>query len=209
MRGLHVCLLSFCVLAGVTPSYADAPVLDCGKKSLAQAVRSLSDKNQTITFTGVCAGPIVIAIDGLTLKGVGPATIDGGGADAITITGSSRVSLVDLEVTNGLSGIVVRDGSHVALSGVNLHDNSESGMVFQAASTGVLSGITASHNGRGLVADDGAGITIGSSTLTGNTVKDIQLTFGSRADLQTVVLGTYTCDATVLVRGTAGIVCPH
>jgi hypothetical protein len=40
-------------------------------------------------------------------------------------------------------------------------------------------------------------------------VKDIQLTFGARADLQTLVFGTYTCDATVLVRGTSGIVCPH
>ena len=43
----------------------------------------------------------------------------------------------------------------------------------------------------------------------GNTGSDLQLTFGTRADLQTLTFGTYTCDATVLVRGTSGIVCPH
>ena len=47
------------------------------------------------------------------------------------------------------------------------------------------------------------------STITGNTAVDIQLTFGVRADLRTLVFGSYTCDATVLVRGTTGIVCPH
>jgi hypothetical protein len=47
------------------------------------------------------------------------------------------------------------------------------------------------------------------STITGNTVKDIQLTFGARADLQTLVFGTHTCDATVLVRGSSGITCPN
>ena len=61
----------------------------------------------------------------------------------------------------------------------------------------------------GLTADNGAGLTLVNSTLTGNTARDLQLTFGTRADLQTTTLGTYTCDATVLVRGTSGITCPH
>jgi hypothetical protein len=47
------------------------------------------------------------------------------------------------------------------------------------------------------------------STITGNTGTDIQLTFGTRADLQTLTFGTYACDTTVLVRGTSSIVCPH
>jgi len=41
-----------------------------------------------------------------------------------------------------------------------------------------------------------------------NTQPYIQLTFGVRADLRTLVFGTYTCDTTVLVRGTSGVVCP-
>jgi len=61
----------------------------------------------------------------------------------------------------------------------------------------------------GLLADNGAGITLVNSTLAGNTARDLQLTFGTRADLQTLTFGTATCDATVLVRGTSGIVCPQ
>ena len=65
------------------------------------------------------------------------------------------------------------------------------------------------NGGTGLVADNGAGVTLVNSTLTGNTVRDLQLTFGARADLQSLTIGTYTCDATVLVRGNSGIACPH
>ena len=61
----------------------------------------------------------------------------------------------------------------------------------------------------GFVADNGAGVTLVNSTITGNTASDIQLTFGVRADLRTLTFGTYTCDATILVRGTSGILCPN
>ena len=60
-----------------------------------------------------------------------------------------------------------------------------------------------------MLADNGAGITLVNSTVLDNTAKDLQLTFGTRADLRTLTLGTYSCDATVLVRGTSGITCPH
>ena len=70
--------------------------------------------------------------------------------------------------------------------------------------------IISNQNGTtGFVADNGAGVTLVNSTITGNTAVDIQLTFGARADLRTLMFGTYTCDATVLVRGTSTIVCPH
>ena len=52
-------------------------------------------------------------------------------------------------------------------------------------------------------------MTLVNSTLTGNTVRDLSLTFAARADLRTLTFGTVTCDATVLVRGTSGIVCPQ
>ena len=61
----------------------------------------------------------------------------------------------------------------------------------------------------GFAADNGAGVTLVNSTITGNTAGDMALTFGVRADLRTLTFGTVTCDATVLVRGTSGITCPH
>jgi len=373
--------------------YADTDPIDCSKKSLADAVSKLKDL--TINFTGVCTGPIVIQTDGLTLNGVGTAVIDGAGNNAVTVTGTSRVSLTNFEVRNGVIGIVAVNGGHLSLSGINAHDNFVFGISLQTGSSAEVSGVVTNHNGVhgfdvetgsaatvsgtltssgngvfginvngssitfsnatvsstsnalgiqiaansnafigdstsvinvnnnfstgltvvsgahmfsfggtinssgnplngvsvnskggldldaastlnsfnngdgilvqensvmtvfnnpqfsgkpgfstvnvhnntgngmrvqngsvltlsnqakivgsqnakvGFIADSGSGVTLVNSTITGNTVKDIQLTFGSRADLQTLVFGTYTCDATVLVRGTSGIVCPH
>jgi hypothetical protein len=66
-----------------------------------------------------------------------------------------------------------------------------------------------SNAGLGLVADNGASLTTRNTTLTGNGTKDLQLTFGARADLSTgSTFGTVSCDATVLVRGVTGLTCP-
>jgi len=99
MRLPMVLLLSCVTLVGGRAS-ADNDVLDCGHKSLADAVKNAA-ANQTIRFTGVCAGPIVIRRNGLALKGVGTAAIDGGGRDALTVTGASRATLTNFEVRNG------------------------------------------------------------------------------------------------------------
>lgn len=395
MRCAILALLSCCFLAGAAAASADdVVVLDCGQKSLADAVRDARDDRRTvILFTGTCAGPITIRTDGLTIIGVSPAIIDGGGSDAVTVNGASRVSLAYLEVRNGVNGIRAANGAHLTLAGVTSHDNVGSGIVIQAASSVALFNVAANdnsahgldvgngaaatvggsltatgngvaglnvngssvtfsqatvvadgnavgiqvaagasafvsdtatvinadnnlaagltiagahmlvsggtintsgnpvngvavksnggldldaaatlnsasngdgvlvqegsvvsvfntpqlsgvmgfstlnvhnntgngvrvltgstlaltnqgrvvgtQNSRGLAADNGVGITLVNSTLTGNSVRDLQLTFGARADLQTLVFGTYTCDATVLVRGTSGIICPH
>ena len=392
MRLNATLLLSICALAGTAVS-ADNDVLDCSHRSLAHAVKN-ADANQTIRFTGVCAGPIVIQRNGITLKGVGSAAIDGGGSDAVTTTGAGRVTLTNIEVRNGLNGIVAVNGANLQLIDLNVHDNAVFGISLQGGTSGALTDVTTSHNGVhgldletgsaatvtgaltasfngvfginvngssitfaqakvvasnnalgvqiatsanafindsastidannnlstgltvvsgshmvsfggtinasgnpvngvsvnskggldldaastlntfnngdglvlqensvmtvfntpqfsgmpgfstinahdntgtgvrvasgstltlvnqarivgtgnrvGLLADNGVGVTLVNSTLTGNSVKDIQLTFGSRADLRTLTFGSYTCDATVLVRGTSGIVCPH
>jgi hypothetical protein len=396
MRYAVLALLSCCFLAKATTASADDVVgLDCSQKSLADAVRDVRDDRRTIIlFTGICAGPITIRTDGLTIIGVSPAIIDGGGSDAVTVSGAGRVSLAYLEVRNGLNGIHAVNGAHLTLAGVTAHDNAVSGISLQTASSAALFNVTANDNGAhgldvgngaaatvggsltatgnhfaglnvngstitfsqatvvangnalgvqiagganaiisdpatvinadhnvvtglrvagarmlivggtfnasdnpvsgvsvksnggldldatatlnsagngdgvvvqdgsvlsvfntpqlsglmgfstlnvhnntgngvrvltgstlaltsqgrvmstqnsrtGLVADNGVGITLVNATITGNTTKDLQMTFGARADLQTLVFGTYTCDATVLVRGTSGIVCPH
>jgi hypothetical protein len=96
-------------------------------------------------------------------------------------------------------------------STINVHNNTGSGIRVLSGSTLTLTNqakVVSTQNAKtGLVADNGDGVTLVNSMITQNTVKDIQLTFGARADLQTLVFGTYTCDATVLVRGTSGITC--
>ncbi len=394
MRYLTTMVLSSCLLAASAPASAD-PVLDCGRRSLANAVERARDRDLVIRFTGVCNGPIVITTDGVTLQGVGTAIIDGGGQDAVTIAGAGRVSLAGIEIRNGQNGVVAVNGGHVTLTAVNVHHHEMFGISLQTSSSGVLTDVTTSQNGLhgldvqtgsaatiigrltatgnrvfginvngsaltmsqatvqasgnalgiqiatganaflndpesvinvtgnlstgltvvsgaqlfsfggtinasgnpvagvsvnsragldldaastlnsfnngqgvliqhdsvitafntpqfsgvpgfstlnvhdntaggvrvgtgstltlvsqarvistqnggvGFLADNGAGVTLVNSTITGNAATDIQLTFGTRADLRTLTFANYTCDASVLVRGTSGIVCPH
>jgi hypothetical protein len=397
MRYPVLMVLSCSVLAAATAARADSGLIDCSRRSLADTIRDLPGSDHTIRFTGLCPGPIVIRTDGLTLRGVGTARIEGGGGarDAVTIQGASRVTLTNIEVSNGRHGIVAVNGAHVTLTDVHAHDNAVFGITLQTGSSArlvdvttktngvhgldletgsaatvtgtlvssgnrvfginvngssmtfalatvtvtgnalgiqiatsanafindsatvinaddnrstgltvvsgahmvsfggtinasgnpvngvsvnskggldldagstlnsfnngdgvviqqdsvmtvfnipqfsgvpgfsainahhntgsgvrVLSGstltlsnqamIVSNQNGRsGFIADNGAGVTLVNSTITGNALGDVQLTFGARADLQTLLFGAATCDATVLVRGSSGIVCPQ
>jgi hypothetical protein len=98
-------------------------------------------------------------------------------------------------------------------STINTHNNTDSGIRVHSGSTLTLvnqAQVFSKQNAQmGLVADNGAGITLVNSTIADNLGKDIQLTFGARADLPMLVFGTYTCDETVLVRGPSGINCPN
>lgn len=395
MQSSRIVLLFACLLAGGTVTHAENNVIDCSKDSLADAVSKVKDKDLTIQFTGSCAGPIVVRADGLALEGIGAASIDGGGQDAITVAGAGGVTLANFEVQNGLNGIAGLNGAHLTLTNVSSHDNLLFGITLQTSSSATLTNVSTTHNGvfgldvetgsavtvtgtfsasnnavfginvngssitfaqatvaangnalgiqiatnanafindsataitvnnnlstgltvvsgahlvsfggtinaagnpiagvsvnskggldldagstlttsnngtgllvqegsvmtvfnnpqfsgkpgfstvdanhnagdgirvlagstltlsnqakiattsntrNGLVADNGVGVTLVNSTATGNGVKDLQLTFGARADVTTSSFGAYTCDATVLVRGTSGIVCPH
>jgi hypothetical protein len=395
MRPVTVVCASLCLLGIASTAHAAKPPVDCRKDSLSAAVNDVKEKDLTIEFTGVCSGPVVITTDGLTLKGIGTAVIDGGGQDALTVAGAGRVTLEAFEVRNGLNGIAGLNGAHVTISNVSAHDNAVFGVTLQTASSAVLSEVTANHNGVfgldvqtgsaatvigaltasnnqvfgvnvngssitfsqahvvangntlgiqiatganaflndsatditandnvsvgltivsgahlvsfggtinasgnqlagvsvnskagldldaastlnvsnngdgllvqdasvmtvfntplfsgapgfstinathntangvrvltgstltlvnqarvnstqngivGMVVDDAVSVTLVNSTITGNALRDIQLTFGTRADLSTVTFGTYSCDATVLVRGTSGIACPR
>lgn len=70
--------------------------------------------------------------------------------------------------------------------------------------------VNSTQNGQvGILADNGAGVTLVNSTINGNTVKDAQLNFGSRADISTSDAGSLSCDVTVLIRGTTNFTCPR
>jgi hypothetical protein len=96
---------------------------------------------------------------------------------------------------------------------INSHDNQGSGIRVQTRSTLTFSNqaklISTNNASTGLLGDNGVGITLVNSTVLGNTARDIQLTFGARGDFSTLNFATYACDASVLVRGTSGITCPH
>src|SRR5688572_6814231 len=144
-----------------TASVWATDVLDCSNKSLAAAVASNKEKNQTINFTGTCEGPIVITTEGLTLNGVGEAIIDGGGEGAVRITGVGNVLLSNFVVRDGDWGIAAINGAHLTVSGVEVHANAGFGITIQTGSSAILSNVATHHNGvHGLDIQTGSAATL-------------------------------------------------
>jgi len=157
-------------------------------------------------------------------------TINSSGNPVAGVTVNSKAGL-DLDAASQLNsfnngdGVLMQDDSVMTVfntpqfsgaqgfSTINSHNNTRSGVRVLTGSTLTLVNqakvISMQNATLGLVADNGAGLTLVNSTLTGNAASDLQLTFGTRADVRTTTFATYTCDATVLVRGTSGITCPH
>ena len=149
-------------------------------------------------------------LNGVSINSKGGLDLDAGSqlntfnnGDGVVLQEASVMTVFNNPQFSGVAGF----------STINSHNNTGSGVRVQTGSTLTLSNqakvISTSNARTGLLADNGVGVTLVNSTVTGNTTRDLQLTFGTRADLQTLTFGTYTCDATVLVRGTSGIVCPH
>lgn len=185
MRDRRRLSLLFGVIAGATAAFADKPPLDCGKKSLAAAVAD-ANTGEVITFSGVCTGPVVVRTDGLTLTGVGTAAIDGNGRDALTVAGAHAASFSNFEVRNGRNGILGVNGAHIALNGVNVHDNTLFGITLQTSSSGMLSSVTTRRNGlHGLDLQTGS-----AATITGTFTSSFNRVFGINVNGSSLTFST-------------------
>jgi hypothetical protein len=186
MRYPTTIVVFFCLLTATTVPLAADPIVNCGVRSLADAVEHAQGTNPVITFTGVC-GPVVIMKDGVTLQGVDAAVIDGGGEDAVIVSGASRVVLAGLTVQNGENGIVAVNGAHLSIFDVIVTDNDASGITLQTGSSAVLKDVTVSANRlHGLDVRAGSAATVSgteqvNATLTaaGNRVFGINVNAGS------------------------------
>jgi hypothetical protein len=157
-------------------------------------------------------------------------TINASGNPVNGVSVNSRGGL-DLDAASTLNsfnngdGLLINEGSVMTVfntpqfsgvpgfSTINAHNNTGIGVRVVAGSTLTLvnqARVTSTQNGTiGLLADNGVGVVLRNSTITGSATRDLVLTFGTRADLQSLTFGTYTCDGTVLIRGTSGITCPN
>lgn len=122
--------------------------------------------------------------------------------------------------TNGQDGVQLEDsllnlfnmpglrGSKVEASGNRRHGLSaflQSRIDLSADSVAISQG----NGNAGALIDNDSFLRLVNSTLTGNTGRDVVLSFGSQADLNnTNTIGTVSCDDTVLTRGNAGLTCP-
>ena len=163
---------------------------------------------QLVSFGGVINatgnGGIGVSVNskaGLDLDAGSVLTASNNG-DGLLVQTGSVMSVFNTPQNSGIPGFSTIETKNNTRTGVRVLTDARLTLVNQAK-------VTAQQNGTvGFTADNGAGVTLVNSTLTGNTARDLVMTFGVRADLRTLVVGTVTCDATVLVRGTSGIVCP-
>ena len=155
--------------------------LDCNTG--ASLIRALehAKPGETIIFTGNCNGPINITQDGLKLQGQGTAVIDGQKQTAVTIRSAQNVSLSNLEVRNGINGILADAQTQVKLTNVTVYDNPVIGILVQNNSGVVFKDVTTRNNGvHGLDAENTSAVTInGTFTAEANGVFGININAGS------------------------------
>jgi hypothetical protein len=126
----------------------------------------------------------------------------GSGANIITAANS------------GADGILVSAGFIASPFGTGkfvLEHNTTGLNLIEGAGAVVTGGLSVRNNGTGVLTDGTGTLTLVSvpsnpSSIQNNNGTDVDLKFGTRATFDGVTIGTITCDATVLSRGTT--VCP-
>ncbi|KAA6460883.1 right-handed parallel beta-helix repeat-containing protein [Acidobacteria bacterium AB60] len=152
--------------------------------SLASAV-SFAFPNTLINVKGTCAGPINITTDGLQLNAVGAASINGGGKNAVTVTGAHKVTLTGLAISAGAVGVVAQNGAQVTLQNDTVSGNSGSGILALGTSSLTVSGGSAQGNAvHGIDVEASSALVVsGSYAVTGNGVFGINVNNGSSITL--------------------------
>jgi hypothetical protein len=149
-------------------------------------------------------------LNGVSLNSKGGLDLDAGSllecdnnGDGLLLQENSVMTVFNIPQFSGFNGF----------STVNCSGNSGNGVVVRNGSTLTVSNqakVNSTQNSQvGILADNGAGVTLVNSTINGNTVKDTKLNFDSRADISTSDVGSLSCDATVLIRGTTNFTCPR
>ena len=138
---------------------------------------------------------------GLDLDAAAALTASGNKQDGIHLEERSVLTMFNTPAFSGAPGTTTVTVENNGQNGISVLTGSNLTVIHQAS-------VKSSGNSiNGIQADNGSAITLILSTLTGNTVKDVALSFGSRADITTSTVGTLSCDATILLRG--GLTCPR
>jgi hypothetical protein len=122
--------------------------------------------------------------------------------DGLHVEELSMVNLFNNPVFSGNPGFTTLQLYNNAGNGVSLLGISQLHMFDQAK---VLA-----HNNTllGIQVDNGSTLTLLNSTIQDNAT-DLVLTFAGRGEFTSDTIGTYSCDATALIRGLPGKTCPH
>jgi Right handed beta helix region len=174
---------------------------------------------------GLVAGSGQVAIFGFTAAQGSTLTANGNGDFGIIIfTPQSQLTIygsdfgsgatVITAANNGVAGILVSAGFIASPFGGGkfVLENNTVGLHFiEGAGAVITGGLSVRSNGTGVLADGAGTVTLISippnpSSITNNSTVDVDLAFGTRATIDGVTIGSITCDATVLSRGSP--MCP-
>lgn len=185
---MHLLRLALCVsLLSATAFAQPSPTLhvDCSHGESLQTAVTFALPGSTIVVKGNCMGPISIITPGLTIDGRGAAAILGGGRDAVTVNGTSRITLTGIAVRSGNNGVVAENGTNITLLNVNVSANMFSGIVVEGHSAASLSGGSSSGNGlSGIDVESTSSLNItGSYSSSNNAVFGLDVNNGSSVNL--------------------------
>jgi hypothetical protein len=163
----------------------------------------------TITSTGNFG--IGISVDskaGFDLDAAAIVTSSNNVGDGVHLEETSVLTMFNTPAFSGVPGTTTLNVSGNGGNGISVLTGSNLSVIHQAIIDDEM------NHGFGVIDDNGSSLTLTQSstvhsTFLKNTGKDVAITFGSRADLSSVKIGTFTCDATVLVRGDTGKTCPQ
>jgi hypothetical protein len=132
---------------------------------------------------------------GLDLDAAALLDTHGNGGDGVHIEETSVLTLFNTTAFSGAPGTTAIQASNNGGNGLSILTGSNMTAIHQAAVT------SQTNKGAGILADNGSGLTLINSTVTGHA-HDVVLSFGSRSDITTSTVGSISCDASVISRGT-------
>lgn len=147
----------------------------------------------TITLSGVCTESVSISRDDVTLQGASPG--DGLQAPlsdftALTLDGARRIVLSHLTLAGGSVGLVAQEGTAFRADDIHVHDATDSGVMVAGASARLENTTVEDNGGEGILAFNGARVTLVGGIVQKNGLLGVLVKGGSAALIErTDVLG--------------------
>ena len=183
-------------------SDGETRMVDCGAGETIKATMAQAQPGDTIMITGTCNENVVVSQDSITLAGEGQdsTVIDGSNDDAaaILVKGHRNVTIKDLTVQNGLSGIKIVESGAAWLEDVTVqgsrgkegHDGGD-GILVSASASAVLTGAIVANNnaGQGIFVLNSSSVFIASNVVVeGVTLPQASLQANNNGDFGIHVL---------------------
>ena len=170
--------------------------VDCDRGHKLQRAVERARAGTTIFVHGTCAEQIIVTTDGLQIRGVRGAAIDGDIGKilyegTLTVAGARGVVISDMEVRNGPDqGIVIQKDASAELHNLSVHGNATIGVAVDA-SYAELANVVADDNGGGFDFFSGARIiALGQISAKGNRGSGLAVNGNSSLELRGSIVET-------------------